>query len=49
MKLRPALARVLPQSLFGRALLAFVVGFALMGAGVPQLRFLWVSFVHAGL
>lgn len=32
-----------------RVALAFALGFAATGLAWPQLRFLWASFVHAGL
>ncbi len=48
-KLLDLALRFVPRTLWGRALLAFVVGFGFTGAAVPQLRFLWASFVHAGL
>jgi len=32
-----------------RVLAAFGLGLALTGLAAPQLRFLWSSFVHAGL
>jgi|GEM_PF-3711138 len=48
-RLTALLLRLLPRSLPARAALAFAVGFAATGLAIPQVRFLWVSFVHAGL
>ena len=47
-KLSALLLRLIPRTVLGRASLAFIIGFAFTGLAVPQIRFLWASFLHAG-